>query len=259
MSQGGLRMPRLILYRGIAVPTNEAEQIKQKILRDGIQGDEGRQWQFWGDDLRPKIETLLQKPDLSTADTRPPRESREQFRVVCACGDEFSASYYALRHNRHFKSEEVSYVIQFTVPETWVYVDGRDFVYVCFQLWDRESSAFRDSQRRALVKVFGSQLGTYFDKTVASSKQEYRIAMCDLACHDRKVLRAHRRNRIVLGGRHGTVFRSAFFVRAPITPAQVLAVKLAESGDFRPELTLADFLAGKLYAGSLPGPFRKTK
>jgi len=44
-------------------------------------GDEGGQWQLILNDLRQHIETLLEKPDLSLVDTRPPEAGTEYFPV----------------------------------------------------------------------------------------------------------------------------------------------------------------------------------
>jgi len=238
---------KLSLFRGITVPTEKASQVKENILRKGIRGDEGRQWQpFRLNDLRKDIHTFLQKPDSSMTDTRPPETSTEYFSTVCACGDELGASYYAIRHNAHEGVKECSFVIHFTVESSRVYVDGRDFLYTCFQLWDREDKRFLEVQRRALMRFFGNSIVQYFDRAAASNDQRDRIALCDLACQDLRVIRSHAKNRIVIGGRHGVVFSSAFFVRVPLLPTEIVKVDAASELDFRPQLTLDDFLSGRI-------------
>jgi hypothetical protein len=242
-------MKDLILFRGIAAPREQAERIREAILRAGIQGNEGGQWKFELNDLRQQKEKLLHVPSLSVKITRPPRESATYFPVVCACGDETGASYYAVRHNRHRNSDEVSYVIQFSAPLSDVFVDGRDFLYTSFQLWDRGSRAFRDEQMRVLVKLFGARIKRYFEKAASSACQEYRVAVCDLACQDQAVVRSHAKNDILIGGRYGTTFGSAFFVRAPIKPGQIIAVSPPTRSNFQPRITLEDFLRGGFSLG----------
>lgn len=242
-------MKDLILFRGIAVPWEQAEHIREAILRAGIQGNEGGQWKFDLTDLRQKKEKLLHGPNLSLKITCPPPESAPYFPVVCACGDETGASYYAVRHNRHHDSAEVSYVIQFSAPLSDVFVDGRDFLYTSFQLWDRESRNFLHEQMGVLIKLFGPRIERYFEKAASSACQEYRVAVCDLACQDQAVVRSHAKNHILIGGRYGTRFGSAFFVRAPIKPRQIIAVSPPTRSNFQPRITLEDFLRGGFSLG----------
>lgn len=145
---------KLPLFRGIAIPAATADRMREDILRKGTRGDEGKQWQFTLNDLRPNLERLLEKPNLSLDDTRPPEGRGEYFPAVCACGDEVGASYYAIRHNTHPNLKEKSYLIHFSVESPRVYVDGRDFLYTCFQLWDRDSRTFLTAQRRVLIQAF---------------------------------------------------------------------------------------------------------
>ncbi len=107
-----VRQEDLALFRGIAVLAETADQVRTNILQNGIRGDEG-QWRFPISDLRHDVDRLLAKPDLSFVDTRPPEGSSESFPLICACGDELGASYYAVKHNTHSNVEETSYVIHF--------------------------------------------------------------------------------------------------------------------------------------------------
>lgn len=81
----------LRLHRGIAAPRKSAEEVRGNILRTGIQGDEGTRWRFEMNDLKDKLESLFNKPDLTIKDTRP---LIGWFPVVCACGDKLGATYY---------------------------------------------------------------------------------------------------------------------------------------------------------------------
>lgn len=238
----------LILYRGLTVRPNDADMLKTSMLSKGFAYGENRQWSFECIDLRPKLDCLFEKPDLSLADTRPMvkiddgnggfhSELVGGYPVVCACADELGASYYALRHNRN-ESEGVTHglVIKFRVNLKDISIDGRDFLY---------NSIFRDAkssaQRDLACKLFGNRVGVYLDRAMQSQDFSYRIAMCDLAVQDDEVVLAHARNRKVIGGRYNTIFKSAFFVKVPIPPADVISVSEASDQDFTPQVTLDQF------------------
>ena len=229
----------------MAVTADAANQIKTRILQAGIAGTEG-QWQLPLNDLRHSIDTLVQKPNLSLADTRPPETSAEYFQCVCACGDQLGASYYAVRHNTHRNIDEVSYVIHLCVPLARVYVDGRDFLYRCFQACDAGNSANLKIQRSTLMRLYGERIAQYFDKATLSKDQNYRIALCDLACQDIEIVKSHSKNKIAICGRHNVVFSSAFLVKAPIAPTEIVEVNVARDLGFQPHLTLDDFLKGRV-------------
>lgn len=230
---------QVVLYRGISVPGDEAQRIRDRIISEGMRGTEGRQWRFTHHDLRDRLEDFFGKSALSTADTR--AEDIPRFDAICACGDETGAAYYALKHNRHRRADEVSYVIRFSATLKDVYVDGRDFLYTAFQMFDRKTSERITEQNEVLRNLYGSGIQRYFSKAVSSSDLRYRWAMCDLACQDPQVLKGHLRNQTLIGGRFGTVFRSAFFVRAPIPSEQILAVSVACGPVPRQEYSLEAF------------------
>lgn len=241
----------LMLHRGISVPASEAESIRQRILRDGLQGDEG-QWNIQVTDVRDRLPRLLAKPDLSTDDTCPSKwvstpqggylQYLEAFRTVCAA-DPLGASYYARVHNAKRGESQVSLVIRFRAPLSDVFVDGRDFLYSCFQFWDSLGTTRRPAQRALLCSSFGPAVGRYFDLACSSPEHRYRIAVCDLAGQDVDVVRAHARSKIVLGGRYGTIFRSAFHVRLPVAADRIESVEPARAFSFTPRVTYADFPA----------------
>jgi len=220
----------LTFYRGISVTPDEADQVRQKILDNGMSGTESRHWQFACSDLRPQIEMLFQKDNLSTHDTRPERNNKgdrndhpteDEFPVVCACGDEIGAAYYAAVHNQEQKEQHtIPLLIEFTARMPDVHIDGRDFLYnPAFQ------SGKTEGQRRLLWQLFGVAVDRYFVKAMRSDNLQVRLALCDLAVQDPQVVASHATNRIVIGGRHGTKFCSAFFVRLPIAPDQITSVR----------------------------------
>jgi hypothetical protein len=65
--------------------------------------------------------------------------------------------------------------------------------------------------------------------------------MCDLAVQDEEVIQAHAENDIVIGGRYGTCFRSAFFVRTPVTSLNIISVDDAQHCDFTPQIAIESF------------------
>ena len=235
-------MEMLTLFRGISVPKNKAEEIKEKIITKGIMGNEGF-WQLSLNDLRWKISKLFKKPDLNTKDTRTP----DDFPVICAA-DELGAYYYALVHNRHKDKNEIGLIISFKAPINNIYVDGRDFLYTCFQLWDKYTTKNYAKQLNLLMKIYGNAIKKYFEKASKSEIIDYRIAMCDLATQDINVVKSHHKNTIVIGGRCRTIFKSAFLVKAPIPPNDILNVDIVETSpySFIPEITLHEFLKGKI-------------
>jgi len=103
-----------------------------------------------------------------------------------------------------------------------VYVDGRDFLYTCFGFC-------RSYQTVGILrKIYGSSIEKYFLKAISSSDLRYRYAMCDLATQDLDVVEAHYKNKIIIRGRYNTHFKSAFFVRAPISPDRIEDVRIID-------------------------------
>jgi len=96
------------------------------------------------------------------------------------------------------------------------------------------------------MTLFGTPIARYFDKATASHDQKYRIALCDLACQDIQIVRSHAKNRSVIGGRYGVVFSSAFLVKAPLLPRDIIRLDVARELDFQPYITLDDFLKGRI-------------
>ena len=250
-------MKEMILFRGISVERNQAENIKESMIENGISGDEGF-WHFELNNLHNRLEELINKPDLTTEDTRPSiwinnnrggsyRKLIDAFPVICAA-DELGAHYYALVHNKHKNKDEVGLIVSFKSDIDVVFVDGRDFLYPCFQFWDQNTTEYYAKQLDLLVNIYGTSIKKYFEKASKSKKQNYRIAMCDLATQDIEVVKAHYKNNIVIGGRYGTVFKAAFFVKAPITPEKILSVKIVEQSpySFTPDIRLHDFIEGRI-------------
>lgn len=236
----------LILFRGIAVKQSDLKRIINKIKNVGLVGNEGF-WKFTGWELRKEIDNLLKKKDLTVKDTR---EGFREFPVI-SFADEMGAHYYALHHN--YKEGHVPLVIKIKVDLTskYVYVDGRDFLYPVFQGWDQRNLARQYGIQAAYMKVievikqiYGEKIEKYFKKASQVKDQSYRIAMCDLATHDLDIVRAYADNELVIEGRYNVIFKSAFFVEAPITPDEIVDIFIpnANTFQFKPRIKIYEWL-----------------
>jgi hypothetical protein len=139
--------------------------------------------------------------------------------MTYACARFDDAAFYAQRERRG-----LPLVISFEVPLADVVIDGKDFLYTVFQLWDREGKSHLARVRMSLASLFGTAILPWFDRASREKDTISRIGLCDLATHDLAVIEAHHGNEIGILGRYGTRFRSAFAVPATIDPAAVLAV-----------------------------------
>ena len=236
----------LKLYRGIAVKCNKANEIISKIKSHGLRGDEGF-WKFIGWRLRGHIDRLFDKQNLTTKDTR---EGYPEFPAI-AFADELGAYYYALHHNYRPGYIPLVIKIHLDVRKRYVYVDGRDFLYTVFGLWDKRNLAKMYEVKKVyqivsdvLRKVYGEKVLRYFQKASQSKDSNYRIAVCDLAVHDLEVLLAHFSSEIVIKGRYGVTFRASFFVEAPIGPEEIIEVFKPDPRkfDFTPDINLYEWL-----------------
>ncbi|MEM2146727.1 MAG: hypothetical protein QW279_15295, partial [Candidatus Jordarchaeaceae archaeon] len=236
----------MLLYRGISVEFSKLFEVISKIKENGITGEEGF-WHFQGWCLRNHISRLFQKHGLTIDDTR---KGFHEFPVV-AFADEIGAYYYALKHNYREGRAPLIIKAKIDVSTKYAYVDGRDFLYPVFQGWDQRNLAKQYGingaskiVEKTLRQIYGAKIVKYFQKVTESEEQKYRIAMCDLATHDLDILSQHVNNRIVIEGRYGVIFRSAFFVAAPIKPDEIVEVFVPEQGEleFRPQLKLYEWL-----------------
>lgn len=181
------------------------------------------------------INALFEHEDLTTALTRP--DGAVLPKVVCACGEMDGAYYYACKHNRSAEND-TPIMVEFEAPLTDLAVDGRDFLYPIFQSGNPEAA------REVLQDAFGAAILRYADNAWSSKDQGKRIALCDLAIHDRAVIEAHHGNKAVIAGRHGTVFRNAFTVVCPVPPKRIRSV-MAVSSNFvlsRPDFFLRELI-----------------
>ena len=201
---------RMRLFRGMAVPAAVAGGVVDALRRDGVAA--GKSWKMvWpgssagadpaGSAKGSAAETLVD----------------EEF-AVCACGDFEGAAVLRVQaqplgRRRHADSGRV---------RVRVGRGGRSTVGIyctpCFR--GAAAGACGDVVERA----FGQRAVAYLDDAWRMADQQRRIALCREATVDPEVVRAHAANELVLGGRNGTVFRSAFLARLPIGAGSVLEI-----------------------------------
>ena len=144
--------------------------------------------------------------------------SREPMTYACATFED--AAFYAKR------SEGLPVVIAIEVPFENVAIDGKDFLYTVFQLWDRSGRRHHQPDVRYILDMlFGPAMVGWFDRAAEEIEQDARIGLCDLAVHDLAAISAHYVNEIAIAGRYNTLFRSAFDLPAKVDPADILAVE----------------------------------
>jgi len=171
------------------------------------------------DDIQNRVEEIVLAPEAYNDIYKVETEG------LCACGEGIGAAYYARKHNHQPKEGKTHpLLITFRAKDFDVYVDCRDFLVTAFQLFDRHSAHYLDEQRQALATLFGSAVLKYFDLSCKSEEQQIRIGLANIACFDRAVIEAHYENRRFIAGRHKTQFCSAFFVKAPVLPGDILSV-----------------------------------
>ena len=149
------------------------------------------------------------------------RDDAKLIDAIYACGDEDGALHYANVRNKTLEND-TPIIIEFEAPPSSVIIDGKDFLYPIFQGGDPSLC------RPLLKKSFGESILDYAELAWNSSDQDYSIAQCDLAINDRNVIRSHYMNKIILGGRYRTRFRSAFSVSLPIKPKNIISVRLLD-------------------------------
>jgi hypothetical protein len=184
----------------------------------------------------------MRKIDLTIGDTR---RADEQIYTVCACGEEGGAAFYATEHQAAIGTIPLIIEIEARIDQVWV--DGRDFLYTAFQLFDKRGSQNLGAQRVALSRCFGKPVLPYFDAAAKHAERNCRIAMCDLAVEDDDVIKHHHRNQLTIHGRCGTRFCSAFAIALPVAAQQIVDVRrpsrqIGQHVGF----SLDDFLAGQI-------------
>ena len=198
------------LFRGLSVDPADVDRVCSEIARTGkMRAEEGMH-----------SGSLMADPDLvrsrATAWLQSPASIRDELRRISAiplayaCGDRAGSAFYAR------SGMGVPLVVEFEVPWESMRVDGRDFLYTVFTLWDRRGDSHLGFVREALAALFGKAILKYFDQ--AKGAFDERIGHCDLAIHDMDVLRAHYSNSIEIEGRYDTRFNSSFQFLDAVNP-----------------------------------------
>lgn len=104
-------------FRGLAVPSEQADGVADKIRGEGLATNA---WRWRTEHWRPDLK-LVEKSDLGLDDTRPKGVLATP--AVCACGDVEGAAYYALRHNRN-AFDDAPLLVEFEAPIENVAIDG---------------------------------------------------------------------------------------------------------------------------------------
>ena len=212
----------MILHRGLSFPSQNVERQVDDIRQNGLVAGAGR-WAMIFPDLKPRLQVLREKAillrsDIETGEPTPP--------WACACAQRRDALYYACQHNLSVE-DDASVVVTFEAPQRNVIIDGRDFLYPVFQFGVPERA------RPVLAAAFGAAVLPYAERAWTSNETQTRIMCCDLAIQDDEVISAHASSTVVLGGKHGTVFSSAFMARAPILPEHIRSVEIVRANEYK--------------------------
>jgi len=224
----------LILYRGISVTENEADEIINIIKTDGILESPNANWDpFIIKNIKSKLDEYLNFPKLSIDDTRPKtkwvktkkggyRQPLEGDKCMCFA-DKEGAMYYATIHNRN-KTNTVPLLIEVVVDSDNVFIDGRDLLYSAFGLLEPNKMEKFQKQRDMLQSIYGSRIDKYLLKLINNPNSD-RFAICDLAIQDEQIILDHYSNDLLVKARHGVKFRSSFMVAIPIKPELIKNVE----------------------------------
>jgi len=215
----------LELYRGIAVSEREIGKVIQNIHNVGLDVGQGH-WVLMVNDLRNEVDfsKWVRDPELTTEVTRKKDFEIETF---AATGDLETSLFYACKHNRMTEKTE-GVIVKFTTSLENIFVDGRDFLYTVFSMFDAKdrSEEHRKRVRETLGHLYGPEIFQYFDEATKTPQHKYRrrIALVDLAVNDPQVVIFHASNRIWISGRYGTWFRSSFLVKGKAPPSKIVSV-----------------------------------
>jgi hypothetical protein len=183
-------MPKkMLFFRGISVPAKIMADVKTTILEHGLLPGKGR-WTIQAHYLKPRLQEIWQRPIVTYAETR----SGVSPQWVCACAEPAGATYYACQHNRTSEND-APLLITFKADLADVIIDGRDFLYTVFQFGEPEKA------RPVAELLFGQGIKKYLDRAWSTQDQSQRVAICDLAVQDDRVVRAHAKNVTMIGGR----------------------------------------------------------
>ncbi len=215
------------------MPPAEVDHVMAEIKNQGLRKVDGM---VWGSQMaspsavRNRVAELMASP--STIRDRISEMHTEH--LLCACGDEFGATHYAVARSPKGDTSR-GLLISFSASMNELAIDGKDFLYTVFQLWDRDRKHHRELFRELLEMIFGKGILKYFDLASETDETNERVGICDLACIDLDVIRDHLQNKILINGRYNTRFCSAVQTQEPVPSAQIISVTTVHSLPDAPE------------------------
>lgn len=246
-------MKTLELFRGITVAENEVDLVIQDIKTNGLYQNDKQQWGgFIWKNIKSKINELYDKEDLTRDDTSPAsvwierkngghREYTEGEHSICFA-DKIGAAYYATKHNVT-ADKKVPILITLDLDIENIAIDGRDFLYTVFGFIDPKDLEKTKRQTEKLKNIFGVKIEKYIEKIIKHPKSD-KFAICDLVICDDDIIIEHSKNTEIIGGRYGTIFKSAFFGKVPISSERIKNVEILKEYTLikTPTISLNDIL-----------------
>jgi hypothetical protein len=261
-------MKSLKLYRGITVSENEVDLVIQDIKTNGLYQNNKQQWGgFIWKNIKGEINALYNKEDLTLDDTSPSsvwigKKTKKVYKDVqeaptseggghrgyiegensICFADKIGAEYYATQHNVS-KTKRMPLLITLDIDIENIAIDGRDFLYTVFGSIDPKDIEKTKRQTEKLKTIFGVKIEKYIEKIINHPKSN-KNAICDLIICDDEIIIEHSRNTEIIGGRYGTIFKSAFFGKVPISPEKIQNVEILKEyiPIKNPTITLNDIL-----------------
>jgi hypothetical protein len=209
----------VIFYRGIALSPQTADMDIDAIRSTGELAG-AKAW--WDNSMampglvRARTTELAVSPDKIRGEIN----HLPQVPLTYACGQFDDAARYAWR--ARYQNRTMPVVVAFETAIENAIIDGKDFLYTVFQLWDRQSRTHLARVRATLGTLYGSAILPWFDRARRKNETQERIGLCDLAVHDLASVKAHYANLTGIEGRFGTLFRSAFALPATVEPTAIL-------------------------------------
>jgi hypothetical protein len=219
-----------LLYRGITINPQTADADKVAIRQTGNLAAKS----LWKGTMANPSEVRSRSSELARVPTKARAEILRlaQAPLTYACGDFDGAARYAL------DKRGIPVVITFEVALEEVIIDGRDFLYTVFQLWDREGTSHRDRVRENLSTLFGPAILGWFERACRETDTMARVGLCDLAVYDLAAIERHYANRTDIAGRYHRVFRSSFAMPANLDPTAILDIQEVDAAPTDPSRTI---------------------
>ena len=207
---------KLTLFRGISlINDTELENTITEIRTNGLNINSLGSWEF-PTNIKTNLNDLYLKKNINKSDTRFADNFKGFF-----FADLLGAQYYATRN----QSRPTSIIISIEVDIKYVFIDGRDYLYNTFYKFKNgQNSQTSTNIINDLKTIYGKTIDKYICKFLEETKSD-SDAICDLIIHDEEIILNHYKNNKIIGGRHGTMFRSSFYVQSPIKPEMIKSIE----------------------------------